>query len=233
MNESLELERLENEFTNVYDDLMNDELNIEECRKLLNKLVLLNTNMDDLFAKLIIKLRKKEKKNFIVFIIQFLISLICLICVTVCNTPLIFSAIALANLVGLVKNVKSTKQEKKDFVKIFKKGQSMTHLIKNCGTFLGQKIKLACNITQVDQNKEQDDVINEQVMLMTVNNIIYYCIYNDQPYLPFDEEQKEIAIRILQTDLDTEEKDLDKLMIIATEKLQKDLNFTRTLHKKQ
>ncbi len=231
MDEIFELESLEKEFTSIYDAVISDDLDIEECRKLSNKLMLLHKSMNDLGLELSITIKKNAKKRFIVATIQLVISLICLI---MCQAFPVVLFVSIANFWIVHKNLKKTVQERKGYTEIFEQRQKMIPLINNCTTFLNKKVDLACNVSEAEQNKEQKEEVNEQnVKLMAANDSIYFCVYNGLPFIAFDEELMDLAIKILQTDLGTEETDIDKLITMAREKVQKESKFTQTLHKKQ
>lgn len=224
-----ELESIEKEFISIFNIVTGDDLNIEDCRILANKIFFLNSKKDHLFAEWKASIKSQEKKNSIISLFQIAIYIVCLV---MCMASPIFFTIAIANLLLMRINITKITQEQTEIDMALEKAQSMIPLMDNCITFLNKKIDLACLTSTFNQGKGEKTVQNlENMKLMAVNDLINLCIYEGIPYLSLETGDNEIAIRILQSDLDTEETDLNKLIAMAREKVQNELNFTRTLHK--
>lgn len=226
------LESIEKELTSLFNNVTRQKLTIEECRNLFNKLINLKTKRDFLCNELNTEWNKKKKRYMISFVIHIVVMALGWF---MCFVSPILLLVPLANGLFMFNTYEKIMQETRVVLNKNEKLQRMSPLIHNCCNFLSRKINLACNVSEIEQNKEQKDEENIQnAKLMVVNNLIYSCVYGDKPFKGIDEDKVELAIKILQNDFNTNETDLDKLVSLAKEKVQNDyLNFVRTLCKKQ
>ncbi len=242
-NVILEFENIKKEISEIFDRVMSDELSIEECRNLLNKLVFLCSKSDALSLNFLKELKvngkKRSKKSLIFLIIQIvllILSFIKLIVPTFFIPSPVISVLILCNVINMYKNNLKTKKDNdvehemtKNFVS---ESEKLDVLINNCIRFLNKKIELVCGAPEEKEiSEEKLDEMYQNFNLMFVNNLIISLIYNDGTIDEISPGMEKIAVSILQTDLQTDECDLNVLIKMARSKVKNELDFTRTLHK--
>lgn len=236
-----ELNKIDKELSIIYFDIMKaNEISIYKKELINQKVALLNLKFEELMPELqniddngiseeLIK-KETQKDRLIMIFVLFLMLIFPLI------GFLAFTGYSIYSLVHLTKLLMDYKNNSNKITNSQDKIRSMEITLHNCGVFLNKKH----NIWLENQNKNNEEVMRN--LEITIANNLLQEHLNTGYFRPIPKNVEEYLIEMLQEDLQTDEKELSKLMELAREKtnlenlskeMELDISLVRTNKKSQ
>lgn len=222
------VEDIKNELIDIYNVVIRKEnVSIERCRLLENKLFLLKKKLENLQLNY---QRETDKIEVLKNIIRLLVVLLGLgTAIMMFVNPLFAILICAINFLFSKLASESIKNIGVDYVSKLSSINELGPLYENCNTFLGKRKVEALNRNYYADDTYEEEISEKDIIVLAID-LVNLAIYGDVAF-DIPPELQNIAVRILQMNLNSEESDLCVLIEMARKKVKNEINLTQSLQR--